>query len=105
MEPVFPKEFVKNHCPKVTEARDWRKIYNVPGLTDEDDVAFGECAFRPAGCGMECESCEEFLAGVHMTPVEAKFLPMIRQYYADMEKWEKQQKKEEKIQFGLGAGI
>lgn len=91
-EPEFPKEFVKDHCPKVLEARHWREVYKAEG-TDEDDMQFAECAFKTAGCGMQCESCDEFLAGVHMNEVEEKFLPLIRQYYKDVKVYERQQRK------------
>lgn len=108
--PVFPKEFVKNHCPKVLEARDWRKIYKVPDLTDEDDLAFAECAFQSAGCGMKCENCDKFLTRPFTHhKVDEEFLPKIEQYYKDMDVFERLQQKqranEEKMKLDIGAGI
>lgn len=107
--PVFPKEFVRNHCPKVLEARDWRKHYKVGDLTDEDDLNYAECAFHSAGTGLACESCDEFLSGSYMNEKEKKFIPLIRRYYDESDKYfaeeEKRRKEEDMASDNLGAGI
>jgi hypothetical protein len=89
-EPVFPKEFLHDGCYKVAEAKEWREEFGLPP-DPEDDLNFAECQFRHAGFGMECTSCDKFLQGVHMTPEEEKFLPLIRKYYEDAKKYEEYQ--------------
>lgn len=107
--PVFPPEFVRDHCPKVLEARHWRGVYGVAG-TPEDDVQFAECEFQRAGCGMECENCELHLTRPFLGhKVDKKFLPLIEQYYEDMkvyEEWAKKEaERERQAQMDVGAGI
>ena len=97
--PQFPQDFVKNHCPKVLEAKHWRQTYNVPGSSKEDDLQFAECAFRSAGVGMECENCNKFLTRPYTVhEVDRKYLPLIEDYYKRMEEYESKFNSGEKIQ-------
>lgn len=84
--PEFPREFVKDHCPRVLEARRWRRDLGAEG-TDEDDEAYAECAFIPQGVGMGCEECDLFL-------YEGEHLAAIRKYYEDVKAWDEGQKLE-----------
>jgi hypothetical protein len=106
--PVFPQEFIEKHCWHVSEAKDWRRNFNLPPDPEEDRM-YADCEFRPAGCGMECTSCKKFLAGIHMTAEEERFLPLIRKYYKDSDAYWKQEeelrKEKERASMNLGAGI
>lgn len=103
--PVFPAEFVLHHCPLVLEAREWRDVYDVPG-EPEDDAAFAQCAFIPAGRGQCCENCE-----LHLTrpfcghATDEKFLPQIEKYYEDLAAYEKWAAEQETHSLTQGAGI
>lgn len=99
--PPFVPEFVKNHCPKVLEARDWRKRYDAEG-TEEDDVGYAECAFHKAVFGRECEACGKFLTRPHtytrpgskdlvIHEVDRQFLDKIEHFYdVDMPKFDRE---------------
>lgn len=104
-QPIFPQEFVRNHCRKVLEARTWRKLYQVEG-TIEDDMNFAECAFFRAGSGMECESCRLFLTRPFTHhEVDRKYLPQIEDFYVQLAIYEEEKAKEETIYVNLGSGI
>jgi len=92
-KPEFPQEFVLKHCPKVLEARHWRGVYKSGGQ-DLDDLFYAECAFKPAGLGLECESCKCFLCPTQPITEKDKFLEPIRQFYRESQEYEK---KEEQI--------
>ena len=106
--PVFPQGFVENHCSKVLEARSWRKHFNLPPDA-EDDAAHAECAFLRAGAGMECETCDLFLTRPVRTEAEKIYLPLIEQYYKDVEKYDKaeaaREAAEKKMLLEVGSGI
>lgn len=103
--PVFPEAFLK-HCPKVLEAKDWHGRLGVEG--DVEDYA--ECAFRPAGAGMECENCRKFLTRPFLHhEVDRQFLPQIEEFYRKLDEYEswmeEERKKEAAAQLEMGAGI
>lgn len=103
--PVFPQEFVLNHCPQVLEAREWRERYDVPG-TPEQDTEFAECQFKQAGSGMACESCNLHLARPFLGhEVDRKFLPLIEEYYRQLKDFEQQESEREAVLLTQGAGI
>jgi hypothetical protein len=79
-EPVFPEKFVKNHCPRVVNAR--RRGFKSP----ED---FAECAFNPAGLGLLCEICNLHLTRPFLNnenEVDREFLPQLEHFYAERKK-------------------
>jgi len=85
--PVFPAAFYK-HCPKVLEAKDWYKRLAPNEEFVKEDHA--ECAFHNAGAGMECENCRMFLTRPFLGhKVDEQFLPLIEQFYRDLEVYEK----------------
>lgn len=100
--PEFPKEFIKNHCPKVKEARDWAKHFKSEETEFED---YAECAFHNAGCGIECESCNLFLTRPMRTETEFKFLERIEQFYVEMDELHKKEEKEKRDLLQNGSGI
>lgn len=100
--PEFPKEFVTNHCPKVKEARYWAKHFK---NEETEFEPYAECAFRPAGCGIECESCNLFLTRPMRTEAEFKFLKIIEQFYKDMSELHEKEEREKKDLLQNGSGI
>lgn len=104
-KPIFPVKFVKRHCLKILEARAWRKIYKVKDRTDDDDMEFAECAFNPAGSGLECENCGKFICSIKPRNEADEFVEEIKQFYKDMEAYEKQQAKEDAEKLEIGGGI
>jgi len=106
--PVFPQEFIDQKCWKVSEARSWRRGFNLHPDPEEDRM-YAECEFRAAGCGMECTNCGLFLQGIHMNDDEKTYLPLIRKFYKDSEIYWKEQETErqekERASMNLGAGI
>lgn len=111
-EPVFPVEFLDQHCIMVQEARRHRRIYKIQNLTNQDDLEHAECAFQRAGAGMECQSCKLFLTRPYVgREVDEKFLPLIEQYYAEMNEYElfllRKKADEMRLQSNsmMGAGI
>lgn len=81
----------------------------MPG-TDEDDMAFAECAFHQAGCGMLCEACDLHLTRPFLGhKVDEEFLPQIERYYRDLAEYERvraeKQAERENVELTLGAGI
>lgn len=108
-QPVFPQQFVREACPQVAEARDWRRRFNLEP-DPEDDAAYAECAFHRAGSGLECESCSLRMARPYLGHKKDKrWLPEIEKYYEDMKLWEDEQEKQrienERISVNMGAGI
>lgn len=105
--PEFPNDFVKNHCSQVLEARHWRKVMN-SGDDPEDDLDYAECAFGSAGFGLKCESCQLFLMHPPIKESE-KFIPAIKEYYRQVELYEKylteQAKADKLLEHMSGAGI
>lgn len=86
--PTFPRAFVRDHCPQVIEARQWHERLGVP-LDDEEAAGYAKCAFRPAGCGMECQECRLFLTRPFCgKELDAEWLPQIEAYYRQLEAWE-----------------
>lgn len=90
----FPMEFVKKHCPKVLEARDWRKEYKLP-KDDKEDESHAECAFNPAGVGLQCENCYLYIHSASKTrsslldrPAD-RFHDEIKKFYDEMDVYEK----------------
>lgn len=84
--PVFPESWYK-HCPKVLEAKDWYSRLAPEETFEEADHA--ECAFRPAGAGLECENCRKFITRPFLNhKVDEEFLPLIEQFYRDMDQYE-----------------
>lgn len=89
--PEFPRDFVRDHCRKVAKARAWRRHFNQPP-DPEDDESHAECAFIPAGCGMECTECRLFLTRPFCGhKVDEEWLPRIEAYYRDLAAWEASQ--------------
>lgn len=77
-EPVFPEEFVKNHCPRVVNARR---------RGDESPEDFAECSFNSAGLGLLCENCKLHLTRPYLNnEVDREFLPQLEKFYADRKK-------------------
>lgn len=104
-QPKFPEEFVKNHCPKVLEARGWRKTLNAEG-SDESDTDYAECAFVSAGAGMKCENCRAFLTRPFLGhEVDREFLPQIEEYYQKVKEYDDFLKQQELITHSFGSGI
>lgn len=83
LEPEFPEEFVKHHCPKVLEYEEWGERFGVQ--CDGTDMA--ECAFVRAGYGIECENCKLFLTRPMRTNTEFLFLEKIEKFYEDMQEY------------------
>lgn len=84
--PEFPKDFMENCCPKVSEARKWRKRYNEGG-SDDDDLYYAECAFVTAGCGLKCENCPLYIhydtSGAYNK--QDFYYPQIKEFYKKMD--------------------
>ena len=103
--PVFPKEFERKVCLNVQEARDWADNLGAE-LSEDDALAYADCQFRPAGCGMECQTCKLFLTRPFLGhALDRKWLPVIEKYYRDLADWEKAQDEEPAAETYLGAYI
>jgi hypothetical protein len=87
-EPVFPKEFVKNHCPRVVNARR---------RGDESPEDFAECSFNSAGLGLLCEICNLHLTRPYCNELKAAMKayinPKLREILDDPAKAEEYAKK------------
>lgn len=83
-EPVFPQDFIENHCLKVKEFNYWNKVF-LGGINPEPIEAklVAECAFGSAGFGLKCENCNMF--------IDDKYVYEIKKYYEDMKEYEQTQ--------------
>lgn len=102
--PVFPQQFIMQHCTAVQEARRFRRMYKIQNITDQDDCDQADCQFTPAGLGLMCQTCKLHLTRPFLdNKVDAEFLPQIEEYYAKMAEYEKHLKKQELLDTAIGG--
>ena len=87
--PEFPREFVLRHCGRVREERYNRLYYCGETISDDEAAQYAECAFHSAGYGLMCENCKMHINPMPPINEHDVFVPSIRQYYVDMDRYEK----------------